>query len=211
MPHLGFVSMMSKRSNNRRRSTLWLAIVIAAMAATASTGCLSEADRGIAQPFCAPFQPINDFRLLNNVLERRCGTLDCHGVPARPLLIFGQNSYRRPGAEAFDPPEGPVDPDEYFPGGIEATNEYELRGTFDSLCGLEPEKMDRVVKGEPPEILSLIRKPRLEEKHKGGRIWGTGTRQGDACLVSWLESEAADVNDRKELNREACLKELEAP
>ena len=73
------------------------------------------------------------------------------------------------------------------------------------------EEMDAVVKGAPVEDLTLIRKPRLEEKHKGGRIWGTGTREGDACLVSWLQSEGADVNGRREINREACLKELEDP
>ena len=176
-----------------------------------STGCLSEAERGIAQPFCPPFEPVDDFRLVNNMLERRCGTLDCHGVESRPLLVYGQNALRRDGAQRFDPPVGPVNEDQYYPGGEEATNEYELRGTYDSICGLEPEKMDMVVKGEPVELLSLIRKPRLEEKHKGGRIWGTGTREGDACLISWLQSEAADVNDRREVNKEACLKELEDP
>ena len=185
---------------------------IGTIAVVGGLGCLSEAERGAAQPFCAPYEPIDDFRIVNNVLERRCGTLDCHGVPARPLIVYGQNAYRRPGAEAFEPPEGPVDADEYFPGGLEATTQYELRGTWESLCGLEPEKMDRVIKqAEPPEHLSLIRKPRLEEKHKGGRIWGTGTREGDACLISWLLSEPIDVSGRREVNKEACLKELEEP
>lgn len=178
-------------------------------AGLAATGCLSEAERGIAQPFCPPYEPVDDFRLVNNMLERRCGTLDCHGQKSRPFIVFGQNAYRRPGAESSDTP--PIDPDEYFPGGQEATLEYELRGTYDSMCGLEPEKMDRVVKGENPNILSLVRKPRLEEKHKGGRIWGTGTREGDACLISWLQSESADTPDRQGINKEACLKELEDP
>lgn len=190
------------------------------MGLVASTGCLSEAERGVAQPFCPPFQPVDEFRLLNNVLERRCGELDCHGAaktledgrlaPARPLVVYGQNALRRDGAQAFDPPVGPTDTDEYFPGGLEPTNEYELRGTFESLCGLEPEEMDRVVKGEPAELLTIVRKPRLEEKHKGGRIWGTGTLLGDACLISWLRSEGPDVNNRNTIDREACIKELEA-
>jgi hypothetical protein len=189
------------------------AVLAAALAVAAvSTGCLSEAERGSAQPFCAPFEPVDDFRLVNNMLERRCGTLDCHGDASRPFIVFGQNAYRRPGGQNLDPPEGPTDVDQYYPGGEAATTEFELRGTYESICGLEPEKMDQVVKGEqPPEHLTLIRKPRLEEKHKGGRIWGTGTREGDACVISWLESDPPDVNDRRELNAEACLKELEDP
>jgi hypothetical protein len=192
------------------------ALIVGALVLGIGTGCLSDADRGIAQPFCAPFEPINDFRLLNNMLERRCGELDCHGAailtadgraaPTRPLVIYGQNGLRREGAEAFQPPVGPTDTDDYYPGGQEPTNEFELRGTYESICGLEPEEMDRVRKGEDPGILTLIRKPRLDEKHKGGRIWGTGTLQGDACLVSWLKSEPPD----SEIEREACIKELEA-
>lgn len=195
------------------RTRVW---AVAAVVLGIGTGCLSEAERGIAQPLCPPFEPIDDFRLLNNMLERRCGELDCHGdsmlldsgltAPVRPLVIYGQNGLRREGASAFDPPKGPTDVDDYYPGGLEPTNEYELRGTYESLCGLEPEEMDSVRKGDPPETLSLVRKPRLEEKHKGGRIWGTGTLQGDACLISWLRSEPPD----RELDREACIKELEA-
>lgn len=200
------MSASSTRTSTRSRLT-----ALGLAAALCASGCLSEAERGSAQPFCAPFEPVEDFRLVNNMLERRCGTLDCHGVPERPFLVYGQNAYRRPDALGVDPPDGPSDPDEYYPGGQEATNILELRGTYDSICGLEPEEMDEVVKGGPPETLTFIRKPRLEEKHKGGRIWGTGTREGDACLVSWLQSQGPEVNDRREVNREACLKELEDP
>ncbi len=210
------------RALGRPSPLRWLLVrALAATGLVATMGCLSEAERGVAQPFCPPFQPVDEFRLLNNVLERRCGELDCHGAaarlgdgrtgPVRPLVVYGQSGLRREGAQAFPPPEGPTDRGEYYPGGLEPTNEYELRGTYESMCGLEPEEMDAVVKGaSPPEALTLIRKPRLEEKHKGGRIWGTGTLQGDACLVSWLRSEGAEVNNRREIDREACIKELEA-
>lgn len=191
---------------------------------TLVVGCLKDADIGEGQPFCPPLviddpdidnmdeDIYADFRLVNNMLERRCGELDCHGEEARPFRVFGQNSFRRRGGENLDPPYGPVDKSEYFPGGREATTIYELEGTFVSMCGLEPERMTRVRQGEPPELLSLIRKPRLQEKHKGGRLWKAGTKDtGDDCLLTWLQSDPGDVEDRRFLAREACIKELEAP
>jgi hypothetical protein len=36
-----------------------------------------------------------------------------------------------------------------------------------------------------PDCLTLIRKPLLIEKHKGGRIWG-GNSLGDRCLQQWI-------------------------
>jgi len=60
-----------------------------------------------------------------------------------------------------------------------------------------------VVKGERDvSVLTLVRKPRLHEKHKGGRIWGAGTTAGDRCLVTWVLGQ---------LETEACTSELEVP
>jgi hypothetical protein len=187
-------------------------IVVAALVITGAigSGCISEAERSTAQPLCAPYEPIDDFRRVNNVLEKRCGTLDCHGDPARPFIVYGQSAYRRPGGEAFDPPLGPVIADEYYPGG-EATTEFELLGTYQSICGLEPEKTDAVVKNaEPVESLTIVRKPRLQEKHKGGQIWSIGSIDGDLCLLSWLRSDPGDPMDpnREEVDIEACRREL---
>jgi hypothetical protein len=63
--------------------------------------------------------------------------------------------------------------------------------------------MDAVVKGDsPPDALTLIRKPRLDEKHKGGRVWGGGTRKGDLCMVGWVTGN---------LDKQTCIAELEDP
>ena len=35
-------------------------------------------------------------RPISSVVERRCGTLDCHGSTYRPLKIYGQIGLRRP-------------------------------------------------------------------------------------------------------------------
>ena len=175
------------------------AVVVPALLGLCSAGCFSEADLGSAQALCPPGP--EEFRPVNNVLERRCGTLDCHGHPGRPFIVYGQTSYRRP--DPVVAVDESFTPEQYFPGGLQATLEYEVAGTYESACGLEPEEMDAVVKGESDiSVLTLVRKPRLREKHKGGRIWGAGTTAGDRCLVSWVLGE---------LEVEACTKELQLP
>jgi hypothetical protein len=119
------------------------------------------------------------FRPVSAVVERRCGTLDCHGAQPRPLRIYGQYGLRKP-------LEGKNDAGEYYPGGLDPTSEDELVDNFQSLCALEPEIMNRVVKNkDEPEALTLVRKPRLLEKHKGGLVWNKGD-DGDTCLINWL-------------------------
>ncbi len=119
----------------------------------------------------------DDFRPISAVVERRCGTLDCHGNPARPMRIYGQYGQRLP----VDNPE-----DGYYPGGLAPTTADELKNNWQSMCGLEPEIMNRVVaKKDEPEALTLVKKPRLLEKHKGGLVWNKGD-DGDACVINWL-------------------------
>jgi hypothetical protein len=117
------------------------------------------------------------FRPISAVVERRCGTLDCHGKVERPLRIYGQYGLRRPedAAEAGA-----------YPGSLQPTTSAELKDNYESMCGLEPEILDRVVakKGQP-EDLTLVRKPRLLEKHKGGLVWNKGD-DGDTCVINWL-------------------------
>jgi hypothetical protein len=128
--------------------------------------------------------PIEDFRPVSAVIEQRCGTLDCHGDPARPLKIYGRIGLRAP---IVDPDSG-IDADNYYSGGQEQTTNAELELNYRSICGLEPEIITGVVSGETPVgDLTLVRKPRLQEKHKGGKIWDEG-KPGDRCVVKWLEN-----------------------
>lgn len=137
---------------------------------------------------CPPFE---DFKKVSPVLEQRCGTLDCHGNTARPMRIYGNVGLRAPDeAHANDP--------NYYPGGKTATTDNELMQNYRAVCALEPELMDAVVKqtvdedtGLPtsPDVLTFVRKPRLSERHKGGRVWDQG-KPGDRCITAWLNATA---------------------
>jgi hypothetical protein len=123
------------------------------------------------------------FLPVSSVLERRCGTLDCHGSTYRPLKIYGQIGLRRP-----EEPDSTnvVSYKDYYSGGSEPTTEAELFDNYLSVIGLEPEILEAVVsKKDLPDALTLVRKPRLREKHKGGLIWNQSD-PGDLCLINWL-------------------------
>jgi hypothetical protein len=90
------------------------------------------------------------------------------------------------------------------------TTNAEIIDNARSACALEPEKIKQfrtaVAEGDADVLelaseLSLIRKARLQEKHKGGRIWDQGT-DGDVCVVSWLTGV---------VNEGACEKEMQHP
>lgn len=168
------------------------ATVLAATLASLWGGCSSPEQKSV--PFvCGDFE---SFAPVSTVLEARCGTLDCHGSLARPMRIFGQSGLRRPidfaAAEAGDPiqkalaDEVEAGADEYYPGGAQATTPSERLENYKAMCGLEPELTARVVQGSADvDTLTLFRKMRLLEKHKGGRIFNEG-QPGDVCLAQWL-------------------------
>jgi hypothetical protein len=110
--------------------------------------------------------------IVSQVLERRCGTLDCHGDASRPLLLHGRNGTRLS-------PTGEV--------GEAGTSPAEYAANRLSVCGVEPEKMSAVVAGEEDLLqLTVIRKPILDEAHKGGRVF-LQTSPGYLCFASWIE------------------------
>lgn len=144
------------------------------------SGCVSN--DGITEAICPP---IDDFQPVSAVLEQRCGTLDCHGDPARPFKLYGRIGLRAP---ILDPDSG-IDADNYYSGGSEQTTAQELELNYRSLCGLEPELITDVTAGEgSASDLTLVRKPRLQERHKGGKIWDEG-KPGDRCFVKWLQNQ----------------------
>jgi hypothetical protein len=107
------------------------------------------------------------------VLERRCGTLDCHGQVGRPLRIYGQYGLRFVDDAGNTP-------------GMQATTPTEHEANYQSVIGLQPEIMTEVVQGNaPPEDLLLLRKPLQLERHKGGAVLVEGD-DGDTCILSWL-------------------------
>lgn len=122
------------------------------------------------------------FRAVAPMLVRRCGSLDCHGTRYRNLRIYGYGGLR-------------VDASPDSPKRVTAE---EAALTYASVVGLEPEIMRDVVRsgGAGPERLTLVRKGREEEAHKGAKRITKGD-DADRCLVSWLQGNVAvDACDR---------------
>jgi hypothetical protein len=115
---------------------------------------------------------------LEQVIERRCGTLDCHGQVGRAFRVYSQNGLREP-TDADNEP------------GVAPTTPSEVQANYDSAIALQPELMSAVRNdptNNPPDVLLLVRKPRLEERHKGGQVFVAGD-DGDTCLTSWLDGQ----------------------
>jgi hypothetical protein len=113
------------------------------------------------------------FPAVSDLLDRRCGTLDCHGITYRNLRLYGHEGLR-------------LDPNSR-PSSQPNTTTAEYDANFASLVGLEPETMTAVVeaKGAEPERLTFIRKARGTEDHKGRALWAEGDT-ADKCVTSWL-------------------------
>jgi hypothetical protein len=177
-----------------------------ALATTLLASCASVDGTAITDNKCGLFDdpktPALDFKAVSDVLERRCGTLDCHGQTARPLRIYGQLGLR-----SQDPKDlkGLSDDDKKkIFSGVDAlpTTAAEQLDNYQSACSLEPELTALVVTGAAqPETLTLVRKPRLLEKHKGGVLWNQGD-VGDTCIINWLTGQPFDT---------PCTAELQHP
>jgi hypothetical protein len=113
------------------------------------------------------------FPVVAQLLVHSCGTLDCHGERGRNLRLYGNESLRW---AKTDQPLRPA-----------CTTLDEVEQDYDSVVGLEPEVMAAVVadRGARPERLSLLRKARGLEHHKGGTLIHAGDDK-DQCLSSWL-------------------------
>jgi hypothetical protein len=154
-------------------------LVLVAAIASLGSACLADgeivdADRTSAAapaanrpaPSRASYAPVGD------MLQAMCGSLDCHGQVGRNLRLYGARGLR------FDPndnaAENPTTPREYDE-------------SYWSVIGLEPEIIGQVVReaGAAPERLTLVRKARQLEKHKGGTLMMPGDAR-DRCLLSWL-------------------------
>ncbi len=119
------------------------------------------------------------FGVVAAAMQRRCATLDCHGQVGRNLRLYGLGGLRLSTAEApiVDPLADP-------------TSIAELDSSFASVVELEPEALWRVrAQGADPNQLSIVRKTRGIEKHKGGQLARAGDTL-DRCLVLWLSGTA---------------------
>jgi hypothetical protein len=127
------------------------------------------------------------FDVVSTFLDRRCGSLDCHGVRYRNLRMWGRDGMR---LAAGDVPGGAV------------TSPAEIDATYLSVVRLEPEIMNAVASdhGAEPERLTFVRKARGTERHAGGALVVVGDDQ-DRCITSWL----ANATDAAACTRAAAI------
>jgi hypothetical protein len=163
-----------------------------ALAVVAVLLALASCDDGVVSAFSVPApyeRPVAllapkrvAFDKVADALVATCGTLDCHGQPARNLRLYGSHSMR------LLPTDDP---------GSAATTTAERDADFWSVTGLEPEAIDVVVRagGDRPERLSLFRKGLGLEKHKGGTVAVVGGAL-DLCLRAWLQGRTDDTSCR---------------
>jgi len=132
--------------------------------------------------------PPDDFAPVSAALAKSCGSLDCHGRAGQNLRLYGEIGLR------LDPAD--------VPGGEEMTP-FEHDANHRSVVMLEPETLSTVwlEGGRDAGRLTLVRKARGREAHKGGAVFPEGD-PGDRCLLSWLSS-GIDV--------EACATAAELP
>jgi hypothetical protein len=113
-----------------------------------------------------------------------CGTIDCHGTQYRNLRLYGNQGLRWLATDqTLNPP---------------CTTSAEVDQDFDSVVGLEPEAMTAVVigNGANPNLLTMVRKARGIEAHKGGTVMKVGDAL-DSCITSWLagSTQTAECQD----------------
>jgi hypothetical protein len=141
---------------------------------TGSTSCASPPDSKrfteILQPDYATYR-----QHVDAYLQRRCGTLDCHGQPGRAYRIYGFTGFRLYNVDA-----GLVS-------GQQATTEDEILANYQAAVALEPEEMSRLMatQGADPNKLLLLRKALKLERHKGGPAMSEDDA-GHRCVLAWL-------------------------
>jgi hypothetical protein len=158
--------MTAGRLENRQRGT-----VLGIVAALALASCTSDV-RSVdskSGPLEVPSRA--NFNRVSDSMQLRCGTLDCHGQISRNMRLYGHYGLR------LSPTDNPLEA---------PTNMAEYDASFWSVVGLEPETMSRVVQNKSdPNSLTMIRKPRGIEHHKGGQLMTEGDNL-DRCLIGWL-------------------------
>jgi hypothetical protein len=114
------------------------------------------------------------FKPVALMLGRRCGSIDCHGSRYRNFRMYGFGGLRK---VATDTPETP------------ATTPQEADDDYDAFMTLEPGAMNDFIRGgrHTPSTLTVYRKGRGDEAHKGGQRIVVGDA-ADLCLTSWLTS-----------------------
>lgn len=115
---------------------------------------------------------------VDTYLQRRCGTLDCHGQPGRAYRLYGFAGFR-----LYNEDAGLVS-------GQQPTTPAEVLANYQAAVSLEPEEMSRLIAKQggdqrEPKKLLLLRKGLRLERHKGGPAMAEDDA-GYKCVVAWL-------------------------
>jgi hypothetical protein len=139
-----------------------------------TTSCASPPDARRYTEILQPDFPTYE-KFVDAYLQRRCGTLDCHGQPGRAYRIYGFSGFRLYNVDA-----GLVS-------GQQPTIPEEVVANYQAAVALEPEEMSRLIatQGAEPNKLLLLRKPLRLERHKGGPAMAEDD-PGYKCVVAWL-------------------------
>jgi hypothetical protein len=155
--------------------TVALALVLGSF--TAALGCAPAADQqhyvSIVLPDFNAFAGDANNAGVHTFLEKRCGTLDCHGQIGRPFRLYSTGGLR-------------LLNDAGLASGLGADTPEEIYANYTALVTVQPEETSKVVSGlEPPTALLVVAKPLGLQTHKGGMVFASGA-PGDVCLETWL-------------------------
>jgi hypothetical protein len=165
---------------------LFAALAAAAIGGVLASSCVGNGGSACDGPCACPSEPIFTLEAADGgavpagasvsaYMERRCGTLDCHGAPERPMRIYGRFGLRDPSAPNYS--------------GGAATTATELADNYAAVCTIQPEATNDVVEGiGDPSLLYVVQKARGNEAHKGGQIVTVGS-PGDNCILGWLRGD----------------------
>jgi hypothetical protein len=179
------------------------ALALATVSASTS-GCAQSYDPNQTTKVLAPDYDIYS-TYLDTFINKRCGTLDCHGAAGRAFRHYGSLGLRRLEGKADE--FGAADASTEAGGlgrraGVGVTTPDEIRANYAGIIALEPEVISRLVAlngdlsnnreldwmflrkalGRP-----LGQKEIPGERHKGGNV----LRQNDdgyQCIVYWLRA-----------------------
>lgn len=178
--------------------TLHYAFAIVGLGGTASllttTPACSPPDKGVLERAVSTRASPGSFRTtdIKTVIEKRCGSLDCHGNPARNMRIYSSRGLRLPNDAGILPGQGD-------------TTQDEVTANLHSILTVEPEATNKVIadNGDPYSLL-IVKKPLEIEKHKGGQVIRRGD-DAERCIVSWLKEDTLAPIDKDSCTRAAVF------
>lgn len=176
-----------------------LAALACIVAGAAASSCAKDLNATVDNQ--CPSRDVFEGADVSAYMEKRCGTMDCHGGMARPMRLYGRLGLRYATEEDKQKKEDNT-------AGGKATTDEERHFNHQAVCSVEPEKMSDQAKdsGNSADQLLMIKKMRGLEKHKGGKITVEGD-PADNCILGWLRiPEPKDPTNAKFLAAKAAVK-----